>query len=133
MNGPVDHALGLLRKARNDLIAARATLATGEALDTVCFHAQQAAEKSLKALLALDDVEYPWRHDLGELLELVKPRWPEVASIEERAIALAPFAVVVRYEDAADPAPDEARLALDTAHRVYALAAGIIGRRSDQQ
>jgi HEPN domain-containing protein len=133
MNGPVDHALGLLRKARNDLIAARATLATGEALDTVCFHAQQAAEKSLKALLALDDVEYPWRHDLGELLELVKPRWREVASIEERVIALAPFAVAVRYEDAADPAPDEARLALDAAHRVYTLAAGIVGRRSDQQ
>lgn len=43
----LDHAREFLRKAYNDLIAARAILATGEALDTVCFHAQQAVEKSL--------------------------------------------------------------------------------------
>ena len=62
MKSPRDHALGLLRKAANDLVAARATLTTGQALDTVCFHAQQAAEKSLKSLLALKDIVYPWRH-----------------------------------------------------------------------
>lgn len=33
MNGPRDHALGLLQKAGNDLIAGNATIATGEALD----------------------------------------------------------------------------------------------------
>ncbi len=63
MKGPREHALGLLNKADHDLVAARATLSTGRALDMVCLHAQQAAEKSLKALLALYDVEYPWRHD----------------------------------------------------------------------
>lgn len=42
----LDHARELLRKAYNDLIAARAILATGEALDTVYFHAQQAVEKA---------------------------------------------------------------------------------------
>jgi HEPN domain-containing protein len=44
MKTPSDHAQMLLQKAANDLVAARATLATGEALDTVCFHAQQAVE-----------------------------------------------------------------------------------------
>ena len=51
MKGPRDHALGLLTKAEHDLVAARATLATGKATDMVCFHAQRAVEKSLKALL----------------------------------------------------------------------------------
>ncbi len=82
MKSPRDHALALLKKAANDLVAARATLATGEALDTVSFHAQQAVEKSLKSILALWEVEYPWRHDLGELLELVKPLVPEVIPFE---------------------------------------------------
>ena len=70
---PSDHARALLKKAANDLTAARATLSTGQALDTVCFHGQQCVEKSLKAVLALHEVVYPWRHDLGELLELIRP------------------------------------------------------------
>ena len=76
MNGRADEARGLLVKASHDLIAAEATIATGEALDMVCFHAQQAAEKSLKALLALHDVVYPWTHDLGELLALAESPLP---------------------------------------------------------
>jgi len=42
MKTPLDHARALLQKAANDLVAAQATLTTGKALDTVCFHAQQA-------------------------------------------------------------------------------------------
>ncbi len=99
----------------------------------VCFHAQQAAEKSLKAVLALEDVEYPWRHDLGELLELAEARWPEVAGLREEAIGLAPFAVVVRYEDTVDPAPDEARAALDIDRKVYGMAERIVALRSGEQ
>ncbi len=59
MKTSLDHAQALLKKAANDLVAAQATFATGRAFDTVCFHAQQAVEKSLKAILALHDVEYP--------------------------------------------------------------------------
>ena len=70
MSTSSDNARGLLQKAEHDLIAAQATLATERASDTVCFHAQQAVEKSLKAALALHDIEYPWTHNLGELLKL---------------------------------------------------------------
>jgi len=44
-------------------------LARRDAFDMVCFHAQQAVEKSLKALLAARDEEYPHRHDIGELTQ----------------------------------------------------------------
>lgn len=90
MNGPRDHARELLEKAENDLIAGRATLATGKALDTVCFHAQQAAEKSIKAILALHDVEYPWKHDLAELLELAEPLAPDLQPLSDAAIGMTP-------------------------------------------
>lgn len=126
MNGPRDHALGLLAKAANDLVAANATIATGQALDTVCFHAQQTAEKSLKALLAVKDVEYPWRHDLGELLALVVRHFPGIAELEDDILTLSPYAVEVRYGDMIAPDIDEARAALDIASRVHALTHQLI-------
>jgi HEPN domain-containing protein len=119
MKGPRDHALGLLAKASHDLIAARATLATGEALDMVCFHAQQAAEKSLKALLALKDVVYPWRHDIGELLKLVREHFPGVDLAQEDLLGLSPFAVEARYDIAWAPDDGEARKALAIAERAH--------------
>ena len=127
MKSPREHAKALLAKAENDLIAATATLATGKALDTVCFHAQQAAEKSLKALLALKDVPYPFRHDLGELIESVKLHYPLDAALEAAVLTLAPYAVEVRYDELMSPPPEEARTALDNARKTHALAAKILG------
>ncbi len=129
MKGPLDHARALLSKAANDLIAAEATLATGRALDTVCFHAQQAVEKSLKALLALDDVEYPRRHDLGELVALVKLRVPEIGTMEDGIISLAPYSVAARYDEAFAPETAEAQAALDTAGQVHEIALQVVERR----
>ena len=126
MRGPREHALRLLNKAEHDLVAARATLSTGQALDMVCFHAQQAAEKSLKALLALHDVEYPWRHDLAELLDLARSYAPQIGGLEERIILLTPFAVEVRYDEEFEPSFDEAMVALQTATQIHALVAQII-------
>ncbi len=126
MKTPQDHAQGLLIKANNDLIAAKAILATGKALDAVCFHTQQAAEKSLKALLALHDVTYPWRHDLTELIEIVAPLAPEIAPLAPRIIQLTPFAVEVRYDETFYPPYSEANDALKTATETYRLATQIV-------
>ena len=92
-----DAALELLEKAENDIIAAKATLATGKALDAVCFHAQQAAEKSLKALLAFHGIEYPLRHDLDELLVLAQPFDVIVEPLTTKVSALTAYAVITRY------------------------------------
>jgi HEPN domain-containing protein len=119
--------LGLLRKAGHDLIAARATIATGQALDTVCFHAQQAVEKALKALLALRDVEYPWRHDLGELLGLARANYPGLDLPAEQLLQLSPYAVDARYDEAWSPDAAEARHALDVAERVLVCVGRMIG------
>jgi HEPN domain-containing protein len=126
MKAPRENAIELLAKASHDLIAGEATIATGLALDTVCFHAQQAAEKSLKALLALRDVVYPWSHDLATLMSLARPLFPSVAAMEGDLLSLAPYAVEARYNADVDPTLDEARAALASAQKVYALAEKII-------
>ncbi|MFB3892439.1 MAG: HEPN domain-containing protein [Phycisphaerae bacterium] len=126
MKGPRDHALALLAKAAHDLVAARAVIATGEALDTVCFHAQQAAEKALKALLALQDVDYPWRHDMGELVELVRTHYPKLELPAEQLAELSPYAVEARYDDAWAPDVQEARQALEVAQRMCELVEPVV-------
>jgi HEPN domain-containing protein len=121
MKEPLDHARALLGKAASDLIAADAIFATGEAMDMVCFHAQQAAEKSLKAALAARGLPFPWRHDLGELLHLVGPHLPAVLDLRASVIALSPFGVAGRYDEDISPAEDEARAAIELARKVNEL------------
>ena len=126
MKSPRDHALGLLKIASDDLIAAEAIIATGHALANVCVNAQQAAEKCVKALIALQDVSYPHTHDMGELVNLTKSRFPELLPLEGELIGFSAYAVQMRYDDAMAPDMDEARSALETAREVHALAWGII-------
>lgn len=126
MKTPDEHARSLFQKAENDLIAANAVIATGKALDTVCFHAQQAVEKCLKAMLASRGISYPWRHDLGELVEAVKAHVPEIADFERDIFSLSPFAVQSRYDDAIDPPYDVAKRSLDIARCIFELTSGHI-------
>jgi len=72
----------------------------------VCFHAQQAAEKAMKALLVAAESDVPRTHDLVALVKLLVPVFPEAASLRESAARLAPYAVSTRYpvlRAAADP------------------------------
>lgn len=66
-----------VEKAEEDLTNAEYTLTLREKcpLGTVCFHAQQCAEKYLKALLTLHAVPFPKTHHLPELL----PTSPDVS------------------------------------------------------
>lgn len=118
MKGPLEHARMLVRKAENDLHAAKTVLPTLVALDTVCFHCQQAVEKCLKAMLALRDVEFPHTHDLRILCDLAAPLVPGVAEFRSRIHALLRYAVEVRYEDEDDPKVDHAQKALAVAEDI---------------
>jgi HEPN domain-containing protein len=71
--------------------------------------------------LAWREIEYPRRHDVGELLELVKPLAPDVAHYAGRIINLAPYAVEIRYEIEFEPSDDQAVEAVQTAEEVYEL------------
>jgi HEPN domain-containing protein len=59
---------GLVRKAQSDRAAMEASLAA-KVFDAACFHAQQVAEKCLKAFLAYRGVMFPYTHNLTKLVE----------------------------------------------------------------
>ena len=62
------------------------------------FHAQQAAEKSVKAWLSLLGSSYPRTHDLGALLELLAVPRERVPGEVWELVELTDFAVQLRYE-----------------------------------
>ena len=98
MNDNEEAALSWILKAGNDLLNADNNLRAEEIpYDTVCFHAQQAAEKIFKAVLAYHNQEIPRIHDLVVLLERISLLVPGSAVMQDNAIALMPFSVTVRY------------------------------------
>ena len=109
-----------LRKAETDLQAAQALLSHAPPLlYPSCFHAQQAAEKYLKAFLTWHQVEFPKTHAIGELLDLVAAVDAALADGLAVATALSPYGVVVRYPgDQPEPDSAEAAEALSLAWRV---------------
>jgi HEPN domain-containing protein len=62
-------------KTEEDFLNAQYTLTLGERCptSTVCFHAQQCAEKYLKALLTWRGMEFPKTHDLVLLFNRLGP------------------------------------------------------------
>lgn len=65
--------------------------------DSACFHAQQCAEKYLKARLCQGGIEFAKIHDLVALLEQVLPVEPSWESFREDLAYLSGFAVAFRY------------------------------------
>lgn len=116
-------ALRWLEKADHDLITARQTLALQDGpTDTPCFHAQQAAEKALKAMLTYHQVVFPKIHDLMRLLDMSIPLFPALDACREPLTELSDYAIEVRYpDDWFEPTRDDAKTALSVAERVVSI------------
>ena len=98
-----------LAKAAVDLLVCERLLGQGAAFfETVAFHAQQAAEKSLKALLVVRQVEFPKTHDIERLVELVALGDAALAETLADAAELTPFGVEYRYPGEYAPVTAEA-------------------------
>ena len=130
MNDKASHARQWLAKANSDRIASQRLLDGGGPYDAVCFHAQQAVEKALKALLALADVPIPRTHNLEDLLAqcLALPSMAAASGLEALDLSdLTPFAVEARYDIEFWPERVEATAALAIATQVCAAVAQIVG------
>ncbi len=68
-------------------------------LSIVCFHAQQAVEKSLKAVLFSRQIEFRRTHNLTELAQLLREHEIEPPVADDSLGRLNPFAVTFRYDD----------------------------------
>jgi len=95
-----------ISRARSDLALARAK-GEGIYLEDLCFHAQQAAEKAIKALLIRHRIEFPYVHDLAALLILLEKATGELPDSIRRAARLTRFAVQTRYPGTSPPVQDE--------------------------
>ncbi|HUT75851.1 MAG TPA: HEPN domain-containing protein [Armatimonadota bacterium] len=65
--------------------------------DAICFHAQQCAEKYLKAWLAEQGLGFPKIHDLEALAKLCLPSLSELDVVMDDLRLLTSFAVEIRY------------------------------------
>ena len=113
--------------AENDLAMAARGLQPPPITELVCYHAEQAAEKALKAYLAwLSDQRIPHSHKLHELSALIVTRGGTEAPRAPLAI-LEDYAVEVRYPEVPWPSLAEAERALELARDVVAWVRQMVG------
>lgn len=93
---PPDDPREWLNRARSNLIQAKA-LQPGVYLEDLCFNAQQAAEKAIKAVFIRRGVEFPYIHDLTELLRILQEAGEQVPNSVKETGRLTRFAIFTRY------------------------------------
>jgi HEPN domain-containing protein len=117
-----------LRYAQSDLWVAQHPPAEDLLLEALCFHAQQAAEKSIKAVLLHLGVPFPKTHSLEHLVDLLPAGIERVGELAD-AGRLTPFATVLRYPGAQEPVTEARyREALRLAAAVMAWARQVTGQ-----
>ena len=115
-----------LGKAEQDLAAARVLFGSGlEHYENVGFHAQQAAEKYIKAFLVRHQVEFTKIHDLARLRALVAQVDADLATALTPADVLTPYGVEFRYPgDLGVVSQEQAQEALFLAEKAQGLILG---------
>jgi HEPN domain-containing protein len=109
-----------IAKAENDLLTASHTLKLGKKCpaDTVCFHAQQCAEKYLKAFLIAEDIRFPRTHDIEVLVTLLPKHIRFPLKVEHQRLLTA-YASAARYPGSFERIPlTEAKEAVKLARQV---------------
>ena len=124
---PPDDPREWLNRAHSDLALARAARERVY-LEDLCFHAQQAAEKAIKAVLITRGVQFAYVHDIAELLRELEQAGQDVPPDIRQAARLTRFAVFSRYPS---PSPsvrsEEWEDAVVSAERVVGWADSLVG------
>ena len=129
---PPDDPREWLNRARSNLVRAQTTL-PGVYLDDLCFDAQQAAEKAIKAVLIARGVDFPIIHDLSRLLTLLGQSGETIPPAIADATDLTRFAVVTRYPSVAEPVTaEEHRRTAAIAEAVVKWAERRVGEAGEQ-
>ncbi|MEW6685112.1 MAG: HEPN domain-containing protein [Candidatus Edwardsbacteria bacterium] len=86
-----------LRHAKSDLKLAKLGLNQDILPEQICFHAQQAVEKAIKSVLFFRKIDFPFTHDLEELLDTLENAEISIPSDLLDVSILTPYAVETRY------------------------------------
>jgi HEPN domain-containing protein len=99
--------------------------------ELLCFHAQQAAEKAIKAVLIARGIEPPRTHSITALVDLLPADIPRPNDLMA-ARTLTSFAAVTRYPGQAGPVSEEDyHEAVRLAEAVVAWAEDAIAGRAE--
>ena len=116
-----------VERAEEDYEVARASVRRKRPLAySTCFHAQQCAEKYLKAVLVARGAEFSRVHDLVLLQNQCENAGAVIGVDPKQLNTLTDYAVRVRYPGD-DPTPEEARDAVAIAKTVRRLARNFLG------
>lgn len=100
MTASIEEARRFLRIARSDLRTYEILVGHPDSdLGPTCFHAHQAVEKALKAVLAGQDLGFARTHDVEELAQSVIDSGINTPITPRDYRRLNPFAVSFRYDD----------------------------------
>jgi len=103
---PKAEAAVLARKAEDDARAMQLLALNEEISDEIIgFHAQQAVEKWLKAVLGSREVEFEYTHDLHRLVAEVVAAVGQFPFDVPEVVALTEHAVPLRYDEILDTEP----------------------------
>ena len=106
--------------SKSDLGAGRNLATHDDFAAQAVFHAQQCAEKALKAFLVWHQERFKKDHDLGYLGGLAVKKDPTLSALIDEAVSLNPYAVTTRYPGFSDPIePDDVGAALALAEKIY--------------
>ncbi len=112
--------------ATSDLELAKAGRSPDVLLEALCFHAQQAAEKAVKAALVSRSISFPQTHNIRTLLDLL-PGDISVPQTIQDAVFLTDYAVASRYPTEAEPVTEaEYDEAPQSASAVHQWARGLV-------
>ena len=115
-----------LWRAGSDLALACISKPDGVLLEELCFHSQQAAEKSIKGILVYQRISFPKTHNIRTLLDLLPDNLSLPSGLEE-AVILSDYAVSTRYPGIYEPVDEtEYEEAIRLAKRVFGWAETMI-------
>jgi len=92
---------------QSNLIRAQQPRPEGVCWEDLCFDAQQAVEKSLKALLVHYQLPFRYVHDIAELLTLLEQGGIILPEDVRLAAGLSDYAVAARYPGPMEPVTEE--------------------------
>ena len=112
----------LLKRAKSNLIRGKnnSYLDLREiVLEDLCFDLQQCVEKSFKALLVNNNIDYPYTHKINILIELLEENAISIPDEIKEAVILTVFAVEARYDDILFLTEDIYKETLEISEKVY--------------
>ncbi len=122
-------AVLVARKAEADAIAVRELVGNPEITDEIVgFHAQQAIEKWLKALMARRGMDEARIHDIGRLLQLLENDGAKLPGNAGRLDDLTIYAVPMRYDELLDAEPLDRESTIELIDEVDRWAKNVLGQ-----